>query len=249
MIQSMKQLGWNRIALIYEDDRYGQDAANRLHQLAKPEDICISVKEAINVESGINIVEIANIFSTVILGEKSRPVISGVVLFASSSTVKTIFRWIRNSDLSPVPIFMLSEAMNLDTNMFKSVTGDILPTAKGSLVFSPPYREVVEFTDHWQSIFTNATKFQKESESNPWLIDVFHSVTNCDTRDCTFYPMTDEKYENEFGSRHLFVSYAILAAHALAKGIEIVEQNNQSRSINNVMRGLTLDVNSDLQWR
>lgn len=248
MIQTMIKLEWNRIAVIYEDDAYGRFVVKQLQQRASQENICISLTKALDVQHGISATQISTILNEIILGKDTRPSIMGVVLFASSSTLKKIFYRLSLSGLSPVPVFMISEAMDMDINVFKSSSGNVISKVKGSLVFTPPFKEVKEFSDHWRAIFTNASEFEKESESNPWLIDVYRSVTGCETKDCTFSPLTDTKIDDFFGGDHVYVQYAILAAHALIKGVKFQHQTYQNKDMVSIMKGITIDIGKDFQW-
>lgn len=263
MIQSMMQLQWNRIAIIYEDDLYGRDASARLISRAKQESICVSTARGIDVHSGIIIKEVSNVLTEIVVGTGTRPSIHGIVYIGSTSLSRTIFLTLGKFGVSSVPIVMLSEGINMDTTVFKQYAGGVISEAKGSLVFAPPYREVSEFSIHWKDIFTNASYFEEESTSNPWLVDVFYAVTNCEERDCAFIALTDAQYNAVFKTQPLYVQYAILAAHALVKATTELQEGVCSSSspcdafktkfrpgkVVETIKKLEINLATDFSWR
>lgn len=259
----MMRLQWNRIAIIYEDDLYGRDASARLISRAKQESICVSIARGIDVHNGVTASEVSNVLTEIIVGTGSRPSTHGIVYIGDTSLSRTIFLTLRHFDFSSVPIVMLSEGINMNTNAFKQYTGDVISEAKGSFVFAPPYREVSEFSAHWKAIFTNASYFEEESKSNPWLFDVFYAVKNCEKRDCQFSALTDAEYNVLFETQPLYVQYAILAAHALVKVATQLQEDVctsstpcdafktefSSGDVLKAIKGLEINLATDFSWR
>lgn len=258
----MIELKWNRIAVLYEDDIYGRDGAMMLKSRAEKDDICVSYVNGIDVQGGVNIQEIKEFLNDIIIGEASRPPIGGIVFFGTTTTARAIFSSLQGQTITPIPIVMLSDGMFLNNNVFKQ-NGNVLSKAKGSLVLSPPYAEISEFTEHWMSIFTNDANFQTEVDSNPWLIDVYHAIKCFDT-DCPFVKLHEGEASSIFAGQPLYVNYAIRAAHALVKSIVLLQKkycgseagmcpnfvsNFQTGEMVTQIKGLSIDLATDFEWR
>ena len=41
LLMLLQQLGWNYISIVYDDDAYGQQAAEQLRDLAKSQELCV----------------------------------------------------------------------------------------------------------------------------------------------------------------------------------------------------------------
>lgn len=163
MIKAMVGLKWNRVAVLYEKNTYGRGAVNFLQQRAIEENICISLKRALEVDNGVNSLEITNVLTEIVTGNSSRPSINGIIFIGDYLIARTLFITMKNSAFATVPIVMLSEGFGLDSSVFKEINGKVISKSKGSLALSPPYVEVTEFLTYWKSVFTNATTFQIES--------------------------------------------------------------------------------------
>jgi hypothetical protein len=136
---------------------------NFLQQRAIEENICISLKRALEVDNGVNSLEITNVLTEIVTGNSSRPSINGIIFIGDYLIARTLFITMKNSAFATVPIVMLSEGFGLDSSVFKEINGKVISKSKGSLALSPPYVEVTEFLTYWKSVFTNATTFQIES--------------------------------------------------------------------------------------
>lgn len=262
MIQSMLELKWNRIAVVFEDDTYGKEATDRLEFRAKQESICVSLTERISV-NGVTVDEITALLNNIIVGSGNRPPIHGIVYIGSSSTAHSVLLTLNGAGFSSVPIVMLSEGVNMNTHVFRQFNGQLLLKAKGSLVLSPTYREITEFIVHWRSIFTNKTYFEEEVKSNPWLLDVFYDATQCGERNCKFTEMTDVEYKEAFEVQPLYIQYAVLATHALAKSVQVLHQELcsvpgscssfatefQAGDVLDKLKGLTINMATDFKWK
>ena len=261
MIATMKSLEWNRIAIIFVDDLYGRDVTSRLTARAKEESICISMIGTIPVDTSGDY--ISTLINDIIFGTKTRPSIYGIVYIGSSSFARSIFIALENTGFASVPIVMLSEGTNMQTSVFKHFSGSTIKSSKGSLVLAPSYTEVTEFTNHWRSIFTNKTYFEKEVATNPWLMDLYYDITGCDRRDCEFKALTDSQYSSEFEKQILYVQYAILAAHALVKGARKLHDENcqssilcdafktdfRSGDLVDILKDIDIDLDKDFLWK
>ncbi|XP_060604760.1 uncharacterized protein LOC132757490 isoform X2 [Ruditapes philippinarum] len=261
MIKTMKSLEWNRIAIIYVNDTYGRDASNRLILRANEESICTSMNSAIPVETSGDFFN--SLISDITIGTGNRASINGIVYIGPSSFARSIFIALENTGFTSHPIVMLSEGINMETSVFQYNSGSTLKSSKGSLVLAPNYQESIEFTSHWRSIFTNKTYFEKEVMTNPWLMEVYYEITECERRNCDFTPLTESDYNQVFEAQILYVQYAILAAHALVKGTRELHNkycpssvfcdgfktNFRSGDLVNVLENINIDLGKDFQWK
>lgn len=261
----MKELKWNRIAIVYEDNVYGRTEYASVKSRAEEESICIALARGINTTVGIKASEISQMLVDIIVGNsQSRPAINGIVLIASAPVAKVLMSALDKSEYSSTPIIMLSGANNLDEHVYRRYDGKVFSKSKGTLVVAPTYRDVVEFTQHWTSIFTNATTFSIESSTNTWLLDVFNKVTECATKTCSFNPLTDAEIETAFRQQPVSVSYAITAAHALVKAVRSLRtefcsknvkacgdflQNFKTGNMIAALKGLNVQFSTDFRWR
>lgn len=81
---------------------------------------------------------------------------------------------------------------------------------------SPPHKEMSEFSEYWNSMFSNVSKNQGDTQINPWLqqlmkLQLGYNILNVDNL-LTKYPSST------------FVKYAIMATYSVAKTIKDVHQ-------------------------
>ena len=214
----MKELNWNRIAIVFENDTYGRDCAMSLNAHAQQSFICVSNLLAISVsESGdVSLDQINAVLDKIML---QSPVTEGVFLFASKQVTNKVLIAVDNKGIAKVPLFILSEAVGLKGNVFLS-SGSILQKTKGSLTLSMPYTEITSFTDYWLSLVTNMTMLTKKALFNPWLNDMFESVTGCNPsimHSCQ--ALTVEQAKDIFPLQPVYLQYSIIAAHTMAKAL------------------------------
>lgn len=264
MVESMKQLDWNRIAVVYEDTVYGRAGYTRLKSRTEKDGICIALSRAIKTNTGIDTNSISLTLVEIITGNsQSRPV-NGIVLIATASVSKAVMSSQDMYKYSHYPIIMLSEGTNMDENVFRRYgDGNVISKARGTLILSPPYRVITEFIQHWNSIFTNATKFNIESALNPWLLEIFYKVTNCVTKDCGFKALTSEEIKLAFRQQPVFLDYAVTGAHALIKALSSLrtdfcvsnqhECNDFLRHFNpgdmiTALKGMDIKFKTDFSW-
>ena len=227
MVQTMLTMEWNRIAIVYENDIYGQHAMASLKERAEMNDICVAYTASINTRKSYNLTEISTIVQALLLGtnENDRARIEGYIFFGTASTAGVFLRIIDTERTSDVPIGLFSDGINMDLSAFKK-DGSFMVNTIGSLNTSPTYRVISEFERHWKQIFTNTTKFGEENQTNPWLFDVYCYLKQpCDRDQFQFIPLTDEEFKANFPEQPLYIQYAIMASHAIAKTLSIVYQN------------------------
>ena len=217
MIQLMRDLEWNRIAIMYEDSLYCKFCIKSLIEQAQHNLICVSKQFAISVsnDGDVSIDQINSFLNEIML---QSPIIGGVVLFASKEVANKVLFAVDNKGTAKVPLFILSESVGLKDDVFKLASGTMMPKTKGSIIVSPPFTEVTSFTEYWTSLMTNTSLLKEKVESNPWLHDVFVSVANCDPlSSSTCRGLTLGQIEANFPKQPVYVKYGILSAHTMAK--------------------------------
>lgn len=248
----MLRLEWNRVAVIHEDDVYGESMKDSFVEQAVRVDICVSVIKSINIENGYKPNYVKSMIDDIVLGTGDRPYINGILYIGFSRAINTMFYHLSNSPYSSVPIVMLSEGAGLNLETFSDHTNVLFSKAKGSLISAPPKHEVAEFSAHWSNIFTNATALDHESLSNPWLHDL--SQSKCITTPCSI----------EQNSQSVFVYYAITAAHALIKSFmevrdskcstkagvcDVFRNDFKQKHFLESLKGISIDFADDFLWR
>ncbi|XP_052765537.1 uncharacterized protein LOC128206874 [Mya arenaria] len=214
MVATMEQLGWNRIAVLYQDDAGVRHLWERLQELTSNRGICVSRAAGFTVTNGIILSQISSALEHVIEDE-----ISGLVFLGDASVAVKLFRAIDASGYTNSPVVMLSESASMQMAVFRRADGTLIGRSRGALSVAPLYIPVEEFLQHWRAIFTNTTVFQQRSVINPWLDDVYYDVTGCDTLDCTINNMDAILYNTTFRDYFddLYTFHAIAGAHLIVK--------------------------------
>ena len=218
----MKELQWNRIAIMYEDSIYCKDCASAIKEQAEQNLICVSKLLAIRV-SKVGDVQTDQI--NILLDDimQQTPVIGGVVLFASKDVANKVLYAVESKGVANVPLFILSESVGLKDDVFLSTSGVPMSKTRGSISVSPPYSIIEPFTEYWQSLLTDLTLLKVQGMHNPWLNDMFKSVSGCDPRllnDCQI--LTLEEAQSKLHMQPVYLKYAILAAHTMVKTLQQV---------------------------
>ena len=225
----MKELDWNRIGIIYEDDINGRNLAVSLQDLAQKQAICVSKSAAVQVNEFGDIYQnqINEALREILMSE---PIIEGVVFFGSKKVARNVLDRSSNQfDIAKIPAFILPKSVELDLRVFHSVGSDsVLTKTKGSLIVSPPYSEIVTFTEYWKSLFTIMALFKKNAKLNLWLNDVFEEYSNskCNPKATFCNAFTLKQVEEQFKMQSVHVKYGIIAVHTIAKALEQVYQKH-----------------------
>ncbi|WAR17263.1 GRM3-like protein [Mya arenaria] len=193
MVATMEQLGWKRIAVLYQDDAGVRHLWERLQELTSDRGICVSRSSAITFTNGISSSQITSALEHVIEDE-----ISGLVFLGVAPVAVKVFRALDTSGYSNSPVVILSESASMQMAVFRRADDTLIGQSLGTLSVAPPYMPVGEFLQHWRAIFTNATVFQQRSAINPWLDDVYYDVTGCDAKDCAISQMDAVLYNATF---------------------------------------------------
>jgi len=260
----MLKLGWNRIAIVHENNDYGTRLRDVLTLRIREEDICISQTETLEVLNGVSSKQLTKIVASIIMNQ-----VYGIVFIGSASVASTLLRTIDESEFSNYPVVMLSERSALRTDVYYGAGGVALNRALGTLSVSPLYVNVPEYINHWRSIFTDSNIFQNKSTLNPWLRNVYNDVMECDTEPCPFTALTSEEFDQRFKFHidDVYVYYSILATHVAVKATHnvynsICPQSQETRqpcndfkegftpgSIITALHNLTVQFKSDFTWR
>lgn len=256
----MVRLKWNRVAVVHENNLYGQSGAAKLKARGEDLGVCIVVTFPIDVANGVKTDQVKQAVDSIIVNNTL-----GIVVFGDSTTVTTFFEFLNEKQVSDFPIVMVSEGINMDKAAFLRRTGAYYNAARGSLAVTPLYRQVNEFQEYWKSIFMNSTVFQKESTINPLLQKVYNSIaSSCTSVTCAFTALSQSQVDSKFSSQPLFVQYAIITAHAFAKVVKKLHKQHCLSSqgicdlfIDNVkpgdviteLDGVMIDFKNDFTWR
>ncbi|XP_052237846.1 uncharacterized protein LOC127849167 [Dreissena polymorpha] len=216
MVQTMLSLGWNRIAVIYEDTSYGNDGLVQLQARSREVGICISVSQRIHLDNGVDSKNLTDALTKCSINQ-----INGLVFYGTANIANKLFEAMHISVYTNVPTVFLSETVNQDFSVFQNSNGDVIPKSEGSITLSASFLEIPELKSHWKSVFTNATVFSEETTTNPWLRDVFDSITGCSNSPCHFVSLSEQAFSKAFPDpQPVHVSYAILAIHAFVKLVD-----------------------------
>ena len=261
MIELMKDSDWNRIAIIYEDNLYCKSYIESLIKQAKQSLICVSKQFAITISStgDVSIGQINSFLDEIMLYS---PVIGGVVLFASKDVANKVLLAVDSKGIDNVPLFIISESAGIRDDIFLSATGTVMPKTKGSMIVTPPYTEITSFTEYWSSLMMNITLLKEKVALNPWILDVFISIANCDPLSAPACKgLTQNQVESNFPMQPVYLKYGILATHTMAKAsLQLYNKLCSSNSTNCLadfkklfkpnmmieeMDGLTVDFRTD----
>ena len=170
----MKQLQWNYIAIMYDNDIYGTEAKNNFANKAVTHSICVAKVFALDV----NEIKLSKVQDNIqdIVGNNESP-INGIVVFARGDNVNTVVRIA--SDFNDPLSFIFSEAIGLSDSFFKKEARFIYVAAKGSFVVSPAAIRIEEFEDHWRELMQNVSVLLEESKANSFLSKVYETYSGC----------------------------------------------------------------------
>ena len=256
----MASLKWNRIAIIHENNLYGESGARKLKETGVSKGLCVVETYSIDIQNGVNTNQLNNAMDEVITTSTN-----GIVFFGGVSSASTFFNIIQSRDIHEVPIVMVSEGIDMDTAAFRRSDSQFINAARGNLAVTPLYRQVEEFKVYWKSIFTLSDVYNDKSITNQWLKDVFKSISPaCVSTECAFIPIDQTTLDAYFSSSPLFLQYAIVAAHGLANAVQTLHtqqcgpyqgicpkfiEHVQSGDILTGFNGLTVDFATDFTWR
>nr|KAG5689721.1 hypothetical protein BaRGS_006402 [Batillaria attramentaria] len=142
------QIKWNYVAIVYDDDAYGRQAATRLRALAQDRHICVPLFEALPLDHTSEVFDdrVKVITQQVTASTESDSRVKGIVFIGGAVTAK---EFVERVDRSFVR-FIFSEGLGLQGSVLKDVT-----RGKGALTASPPYLPLPEFKVYWSEMWNN----------------------------------------------------------------------------------------------
>ncbi|XP_071088499.1 uncharacterized protein [Haliotis cracherodii] len=216
MVQLMKSLEWNYIAIVYDNDTYGREGAESLKSAAERQGICVPVYVSISPGSGSE--EQRKRFQSIgdKLEQESESPVLGLAFFGHAETAKTMFDFL-DIKLSNFQM-IVSESIGESESYLMKSDGSVYPLAKGLLTPSPPYYDVTLFKSHWQSIHTDATAMLESIQNNDWLLKYMEQVSGCSLANATDVRLTCLQQSTASVPRiSIYTNYALMAAAAFAK--------------------------------
>ncbi|XP_061186728.1 uncharacterized protein LOC133194835 [Saccostrea echinata] len=214
IVQLLVRLEWTYIGIFHSGDAYGKDAASELNEALAKKRICVAATyNCNNVHS-----KLRNHYHEILLNITVLK-IKGIVLIGDAEMALAFIESIGTGSFiqyHPMPSIIFSESVGLQSQTFiNSDSGQVFPASKGAFVLSPPHKEIREFSEHWNSLFFNESKYKEEVISNPWLEHMYiakHKYSNAKTF-LTKYPAST------------FLRYAVMATYSVAKIIKDVHYN------------------------
>lgn len=213
IVQLLAELEWTYIGLIHSGDAYGVDAARELSVALSKKRICIATVYQHDSVSSTS----RNHFHE-FLYNVTEMNIKGIVFLGDVAMARLFIDSIEGGPFSQysIPSIIFSESLGLQSEIFlNSDTNQIYPATKGAFALSPPHKEISEFSNHWNAMFSNLSKYQEEPQFNPWLQQFinlgYHKILNVEKL-LTKYPSST------------FVKYAIMATFSVAKIIKDVHK-------------------------
>ncbi|XP_046369832.2 uncharacterized protein LOC124144464 [Haliotis rufescens] len=221
-LKLMQALNWNYVAIVFDSDTYGRDAAYALRASAEADDICIPV--FFPLELGQTDTQQKTAFSQLIhrLQVDEESTILGLVFFGRSKTANNLFLYIEgNLDLTNFQM-IVSESLALDQINVQDAKGDtIIPRTHGLLTPSPPHYDVALFSQFWADLHTNATLMTNHTTDNDWYLGYLHKITGCHFTEQMDNATSCLNKASEYINRHekltLYTHYALRGAAAFAK--------------------------------
>ncbi|KAK7097647.1 hypothetical protein V1264_004594 [Littorina saxatilis] len=218
ILELLKQLKWNYVAIVYDDDDYGRSAATELRELAESEHLCVPVFARVPLDPRSEAFQDkANIIAEQ-LYSPDNGLIRGVIILAGQSTTKQL-QQIINRRVTYVRL-ILSEAVNLMRATLLTPGGQVSTITQGALITSPSYIHLPEFVPFWNELWTNRSVFENKTSSLPWLGGYFSQLTGCSHSDPTCWSQRGSLRAGlvvqDGGTLDLYTGYQVKAAAVMA---------------------------------
>ncbi|XP_064597906.1 uncharacterized protein LOC135464409 [Liolophura sinensis] len=173
VIELLKQLEWNYVALMHTDDTYGVNGAADIKKLANASGICLAFVEKLSAIRDTAQVQMS-LYRILMYGGKSRVKTSGVVFFGSADIAFEVLKQAKTFDDHKLQ-FIFTDSVQFKPDLFMHH----YLYASGALVVEPVFRKIRSLEDHLENIYSDLTKLSKRSETNPWLEEAFRKATTC----------------------------------------------------------------------
>ncbi|KAK7473847.1 hypothetical protein BaRGS_00034898, partial [Batillaria attramentaria] len=225
LAELLVQIKWNYVAIVYDDDAYGRQAATQLKALAQDRDICVPVFAALPLDiKDTSFTEKVNSIRDDIDGGGTS-VIKGVV-FIGSVTSANKFVDLLDEQLN-FARFVFSEGIGLQSSPLVDSSNQPFVLTKGAFAASPPYLPFPEVRNFWATIWENRTVFLSEARQNQWLANLYKQETNCQSID------NNQCWQNNLGtaaslgstSQWLFEYYQVKAVAIFAHALKILHSD------------------------
>ncbi|XP_053408222.1 uncharacterized protein LOC123559795 isoform X1 [Mercenaria mercenaria] len=213
MIKYIEALNWTYMAIIYDDDAYGQGGKDELLNRSRGLDVCFPAMIPVDALHYNRLKLETDIKDKVIAAEVP---INGILVFGSSVLADLVLvateTVLEETPNASRPVFLFSEAGGY-------IQGHHTNVSKGAFVLSPPRRIIESFQDEWTTIFTDTTRLYQEIESNTWIRDVYNSSFNCkladrkDDNNCS--PLSESEFKSAVPDS-VYNQYAIQAAMVIS---------------------------------
>ncbi|XP_076467623.1 uncharacterized protein LOC143298628 [Babylonia areolata] len=229
MARLLAALDWNYVAVVYDDDDYGQSAASKLRKLLEDRNICVPLYAELPLDIRSSQFDTAAKSVAQKLQSPEQGPIRGVVVVASPSSTRQLLHTL-NASLVPSPQLVLSEAVGLNlATLQQHHTGRLLPLAAGALLTTPPHIPAPEFEAFWTHLWTNRTVFSHHARRLPWLEAYFVQLTGCPSNvECweKSLNLLAAQRMGEGGQRNASVGYALKAAAVM---VELLKQMQRDK--------------------
>ncbi|XP_074641004.1 uncharacterized protein LOC141898799 [Tubulanus polymorphus] len=211
MVEVLKKLTWQYVALVYTSDTYGEDGRQELIRLAVEAGICVKVALPVKpFEKDPK--NLRNIFSQLL---KSGTV--GVVYLGGHNAAKELMMIGSNVTNAGKLQWLFSDTIGTSIEFAKITTYN-----RGFLSVSPSSRRTPEFQAHWIGLDEN-----DPPPDNPWYKDWYMSSHNCKLAEVTYAPYASlpscksqrEPEKRQEYVQNQFVLPAIDAVYTFARGL------------------------------
>ncbi|XP_070177052.1 uncharacterized protein [Littorina saxatilis] len=221
IIKLLIKLKWNYVALVYTDDEYGRVAAAALLKKAKSNNICVPLSVSFSKEGTSTII-------TSLTGSKQTGQITGVVFFGHKLDAQYFLSELNKDATLKFVKVIFSESFGL-----QSSKGPV--PVNGSVVVTPPYREVKGFREAWNNLWKNCSTLPANFTNNPWLKKLYEGHSS----NCSRLLLKEE-------DKLLFTWYHVQAAAVYAAALQRLHQIVNRVKVQNYTQ--TLNALKSHQW-
>ncbi|XP_052804440.1 uncharacterized protein LOC128234312 [Mya arenaria] len=219
-------MNWTMMAMIYDDDTYGNGGFEALSADAHGLDVCFPVSIPVPTDRR-NVTELEEIIRRQIyrVNVTSLPTISGILIFGSYNLVEAVMQAVENIHSDPAmagyqrPAFLLSEAGGYIEGQFTNVS-------KGAFILSPPKRNISSFSDdYWRPMLNSSTKLKEEANVNKYFQQMIEQLGNCQLSNSTaadYCALLEDETIKQDIRNSIFTQYAIQAAMLAAYATKTV---------------------------
>lgn len=215
MNQLVQDLDWTYMAIIYENDTYGNNGVKDLLSSITSRDVCFPYKISVNpLDAQESLVQTLDADLRRIVFDAN---ITGLLVFGSTKLATAVMKATEiiknNTSEFTIPVFLFSEASSYLEGTFRGVS-------KGAFAVSPPRKSVQEFDKHWIDIFTDLDILYNTIPSNVYIKQLYETTFECSLADSKENHNCSTLSREEVGKMlrpSLYNQYAIQAAMTVSK--------------------------------